>query len=137
MKINGKVVETTEEILQLIEEGVNPLEYMEGDYDIDLITKAITHKEDSEDPYFDDMAELLLKAMVHYLNSKNDEIKSLSRCKEIMNKVMESSDKRNELTSLFANNESAKVLYKSIEIASDKTFETILETLNNKLSRIA
>lgn len=137
MKINGKVVETTEEILQLIEEGVNPLEYMEGDYDIDLITKAITHKEVSEDPYFDDMAELLLKAMVHYLNSKNDEIKSLSRCKEIMNKVMESSDKRNELTSLFADNESAKVLYKSIEIASDKTFETILETLNNKLSRIA
>ena len=86
MKINGKVVETTEEVLQLIEGGVNPLEYLEGDYDIDLVTKAVAHKEVSEDPYFDDMAELLLKAIVHYLYAKKNETKSLSRCKEIMNK---------------------------------------------------
>lgn len=137
MKINGKVVETTEEILQLIEGGVNPLEYLEGDYDIDLVTKAVAHKESSEDPYFDDMAELLLKAIVHYLYARKDETKSLGRCKEIMDKVMNSSDKRNELASLFADNESAKVLYKAIEIASDKTFASILETLNEKLSRIA
>lgn len=137
MKINGKVVETTEEVLQLIEEGVNPLEYLEGDYDIDLVTKAVAHKEVSEDPYWDDMAELLLKAIVHYLYAKNDETKSLSRCKEIMDKVMNSEDKRNELASLFADNESAKVLYKAIEIASDKTFTSILETLNEKLSKIA
>ena len=72
MKINGKMIESQSEILQLIREGVNPLEYMEGDYDIDLVTKAITHAESSEDPYFDDMAETLLKSIVYYLYEKTN-----------------------------------------------------------------
>lgn len=136
MKINGKVVKSTSEVMQLIKEGVNPLEYMEGDFDIDLITKAVSHEESSIDPYFDDMAEILLKSIVHYLYAKDDETKSLSRCKEIMDRVMSSSDRRAEMTNILGDNESAKVLYKSIEIAPDNTYNSIFETLSEKLSKI-
>ena len=45
----------------------------------DLITKAIAHAESSEDPYFDDMAEILLKSIVHYLYANDSETKTLRR----------------------------------------------------------
>lgn len=136
MKINEKVVESVSEVMQLIEEGVNPLEYIEGDFDIDLVTKAVAHKENSIDPYWDDMAEILLKSIVHYLYAKEGETKSLKRCKEILDIVMNSSDRRTEMTSILGDNESAKVLYKSIEIAPDNTYNSIFETLSEKLSKI-
>ncbi len=136
MKINGKMIESQSEILQLIREGVNPLEYMEGDYDIDLVTKAITHAESSEDPYFDDMAETLLKSIVYYLYEKDGETKSLRRCKEILDEVMNSSDRRTEMAKILGDNESAKILYKAIEIAPDRTYNSIFDTLNEKLEKI-
>ena len=105
MKINGKMIESQSEILQLINEGVNPLEYMEGDYDIDLITKAIAHAESSEDPYFDDMAEILLKSIVHYLYANDSETKTLRRCKDILDEVMNSSDRRMAMTNVIGDNE--------------------------------
>lgn len=136
MKINGKMIESQSEILQLISEGVNPLEYMEEDYDIDLVTKAVAHAESSEDPYFDDMAETLLKSIVYYLYAKDSETKSLKRCKEILDEVMNSSDRRAEIINILGDNESAKVLYKAIEIASDRTYNSIFDTLNEKLEKI-
>ena len=136
MKIKGKMIESQYEILQLISEGVNPLEYMEEDYDIDLVTKAVAHAESSEDPYFDDMAETLLKSIVYYLYAKDSETKSLKRCKEILDEVMNSSDRRAEMINILGDNESAKVLYKAIEIASDRTYNSIFDTLNEKLEKI-
>lgn len=136
MKINGKMIESQSEILQLINEGVNPLEYMEGDYDIDLITKAIAHAESSEDPYFDDMAEILLKSIVHYLYANDSETKTLRRCKDILDEVMNSSDRRMAMTNVIGDNESAKVLYKSIEIAPDRTYNSVFDTLKEKLDKI-
>ena len=136
MKINGKMIESQSEILQLINEGVNPLEYMEGDYDIDLITKAIAHAESSEDPYFDDMAEILLKSIVHYLYANDSETKTLRRCKDILDEVMNSSDRRMAMTNVIGDNESAKVLYKSIEIAPDRTYNSVYDTLKEKLDKI-
>ena len=136
MKINGKMIESQSEILQLINEGVNPLEYMEGDYDIDLITKAIAHAESSEDPYFDDMAEILLKSIVHYLYANDSETKTLRRCKDILDEVMNSSDRRMAMPNVIGDNESAKVLYKSIEIAPDRTYNSVFDTLKEKLDKI-
>lgn len=136
MKINGKMIESQSEILQLINEGVNPLEYLEGDYDIDLVTKAIAHAESSEDPFFDDAAEILLKSIVHYLYAKDSETKTLRRCKEILDEVMNSSDRRMAMTNVLGDNESAKVLYKSIEIAPDRTYNSVFDTLKEKLEKI-
>ncbi len=140
MKINEKIINEKEELLNLIKEGVNPVEYIENDRDIDLICAAIAHEEKSEDEFYDDSAETLLKAIIHYLIKANkEENKSLTRCKEIVESVINSSDRRTEMNKIIdssEDNESAKVLYKAIEIATDKTFNTIFETLSEKLSKI-
>lgn len=136
MKVDEKIISTEQEVLELIKGGTNPLEYIESERDIDLICKAIANAEKSEDTYWDDMADILLKSIIYYLRDKEDETKTLARCKEIVETVIASDDKRKTMTDLVGANESARVLYKPVEIASDKNHDFIFETLNTKLSKI-
>lgn len=137
MKVNDKVISTEQELLELIKDGTNPLEYIENELDIDLICKAIANAEKSEDTYYDDMADILLKSIIYYLKDKEDETKTLARCKEIVETVIASDDKRKTMIDLVGNNENARVLYKPVEIASDENHDFIFETLNTKLSKIS
>lgn len=137
MNINGKIINSENELIDLIKLGINPLEYIASELDIDFICKSIAYAEKSEDTYWDDSAEILLKSIIYYLRAKEDEIKSLQRCKEIIESVINSSDKRKTMIDLLGDNESAKLLYTPIEISSDKNYDFIFETLNTKLSKIA
>lgn len=136
MQIEEKTIKEKSELIELIKEGVNPLKYIKNEIDIDFISSAITYINKSEDSYWDDSAEILLKAFIYYLLSKSDETKTLERCKEITELALNDIDAREKIKSMVEYDERSKVLFKPIEIASDKTLRGIFETLNNKLSKI-
>lgn len=136
MQIEEKTIKEKSELIELIKEGVNPLKYIKNEIDIDFISSAITYINKSEDSYWDDSEEILLKAFIYYLLSKSDETKTLERCKEITELALNDIDAREKIKSMVEYDERSKVLFKPIEIASDKTLRGIFETLNNKLSKI-
>lgn len=136
MQIEEKVINERSELIELIKEGVNPLNYIKNEMDIDFVSSAIAYSNKSEDPYWDDSAETLLKAFIYYLLYKSDETKTLARCKEIVELGLNDTDAREKIKSMVECDERSKVLFKPTEIASDRTFKGIFETLNNKLSEI-
>lgn len=136
MQIEEKVINERSELIELIKEGVNPLNYIKNEMDIDFVSSAIAYINKSEDPYWDDSVETLLKAFIYYLLSKSDETKTLARCKEIVKLGLNDTDAREKIKSMVECDERSKVLFKPTEIASDRTFRGIFEALNNKLSEI-
>ena len=134
MQIDGKIVNEKSELVELIKSGVNPLNYIQNDLEIDFISSAITNVTISEDSYFDDMADILLKSFIYYLSSADGEVKNLARCKELVE--MGINGKKEELQNIVSSNESSKSLYTGISIASDETYKKIFETLDSKLSEI-
>lgn len=136
MQIEEKVINEKSELIELIKEGINPLNYIKNEMDIDFVSSAIAYINKSEDPYWDDSAETLLKSFIYYLLSKSDETKTLKRCKEIVELGLNDTNAREKIKSMVEYDERSKVLFKATEIASDKTFRGIFETLNNKLSEI-
>lgn len=136
MQIEEKVINEKSELIELIKEGINPLNYIKNEMDIDFVSSAIAYINKSEDPYWDDSAETLLKSFIYYLLSKSDETKTLKRCKEIVELGLNDTNAREKIKSMVEYDERSKVLFKPTEIASGKTFRGIFETLNNKLSEI-
>ena len=134
MRINGQIVNTNKELIDLIKKGINPLEYIENQENIEFICDAITHEEQSQDPYWDDMAKILLKAIINYLVVKNEADKSLKKCLEISNLGIN----KEKLDQLFheLNDEAISYMYKPIEIAPDRTYGSIVDTLIEKLSKL-
>ena len=134
LKINEKYIFDENELINLIKEGINPLEYIRNKDDINFISYAITKDTQSIDPFWDDMANILLKAIINYILSSREEDKSLKRCLEIselgLNKV--------ELSNLFYSLDDTETisLFKQIESAPDKTYKSIVDTLNEKLSKL-
>lgn len=136
MQVNDSIVKTNSEIINLIREGINPLDYIKDDVDMDLVCNAIAHVKVSEDPYWDDSAEILLKSIVFYLLFKGGETKTLSRCLEIVELGLNDANSRETIGKMLECDERSNVLFKAIEIASDKTYKSIFETLKDKLNEI-
>ncbi len=136
MQVEEKTINTNTELLNLIREGKNPLDYIKNDADIDLVSNAIVHIEESEDSYWDDMADTLLKSIIFYVLFKGGETKTINRCKEIVEIGLNDSNSREIIGKMVECDERSKVLFKAIEIASDKTYKSIFETLKNKLTKI-
>ena len=136
MQIDSKVVNTKTELLNIIKEGVNPLDYIKEEKDIDFICNTLIITGNEEYPFFEESAENLLRAILYYLVYTENETKTLARCKEIAMMGLNDENARNNVKSLLEKEERAKVLYVAIDIASDKTFKTIFEKLNERLSNI-
>lgn len=136
MEINAKVIENQEELLNIIKGGTNPLNYIKNESDVDLVCSAIIHESESEDPFFDDSAETLLKAIIYFIIDKVEENKTLARCKEIVELGLEGREKVKELFETLGDEERTRLLYTSIDISSDRTYKEIFETLNQKLNGI-
>lgn len=136
MQVNDRIVKTNSEIINLIREGINPLDYIKDDVDMDLVCNAIAHVKVSEDPFWDDSAEILLKSIVFYLLFKGGETKTLSRCLEIVELGLNDANSRETIGKMLECDERSNVLFKAIEIASDKTYKSIFETLKDKLNEI-
>ena len=136
MQIEEKIINNELQLIELIKNGVNLFDYIKNEKDIDFVSSAIAHINKSEDPFLDDAAEILIKSFIYYLLSKDGEIKSLKRCKEMVELGLDENNGREKITAMISCDEISAMLFKHAEIATDRTFKGIFETLDNKLNEI-
>ena len=123
-------------------DGYNPLAHINSELDVDVIANTVVKGQKSEggsaDPYWDDMAEMLLKALIYYLiAARPPEEQNLASCAEMVRAA--SNNGGNNLLSDMINvlpyDHPARMYYKSVELASDKTYSSILSSLQSKLGK--
>ena len=123
-------------------DGYNPLMHISSELDVDVIAHTIIKGQKVEgsnaDPYWDDMAEMLLKALIYYLiATRPQEEQNLASCAELV-RAANAKGNNNLLTELMEQlpyDHPARMYYKSIEIAPEKTYGSILSTLQSKLGK--
>lgn len=122
-------------------DGYNPLMHIASELDVDVIANTIVkgQKTDSgSDPYWDDMAEMLLKALIYYLiATRPEEEQNLASCAELVRAANKNSGSNllSDLMSQLPYDHPARMYYKSIEIAPEKTYGSILSSLQSKLGK--
>ena len=123
-------------------DGYNPLMHITSEIDVDVIANTIVKGQKSEggnaDPFWDDSAEMLLKALIYYLiATRPEEEQNLASCAELVRAANKSggSNLLSELMSQLPYDHPARMNYKSIEIAPEKTYSSILSTLQSKLGK--
>ena len=123
-------------------DGYNPLMHISSEIDVDVIANTIVKGQKTgdggSDPFWDDSAEMLLKALIYYLMAtRPDEEQNLASCAELV-RAANSNGGSNLLTELISKlpyDHPARMNYKSIEIAPEKTYSSILSTLQSKLGK--
>ena len=136
MQINSKTVNTKLELLNIINEGINPLEYVKEERDIDFISNSIIIEGNDEDSYYEETAEIVFKSILYYILFTENEEKTLQRCKEIAELGLTGAEGINKISNMVSKEERANVLFKPVEIASEKTTKEVFEKLNERLSNI-
>lgn len=123
-------------------DGYNPLMHISSELDVDVIANTIIKGQKAEggksDPYWDDMAEMLLKSLIYYLIAKRPiEEQNLASCAELVRAANANggSNLLTELINQLPYDHPARMYYKSIEIAPEKTYGSILSTLQSKLGK--
>ncbi len=116
--------------------------HISSEIDVDVIANTIVKGQsdiqNKSDPYWDDMAEMLLKALIYYLiATRPEEEQNLASCAELV-RAANSNTGDNLLTNLMNQlpyDHPARMNYKSIEIAPEKTYGSILSSLQSKLGK--
>ncbi|MBR1653746.1 MAG: type IV secretory system conjugative DNA transfer family protein [Clostridia bacterium] len=123
-------------------DGYNPLAHISSELDVDVIANTVVKGQKSEagssDPYWDDMAEMLLKALIYYLIAvRPPEEQNLASCAEMVRAASNNggSNLLTEMMSVLPYDHPARMYYKSVELASDKTYSSILSSLQSKLGK--
>ena len=123
-------------------DGYNPLMHISSGIDVDVIANTIIKGQKSEggssEPFWDDSAEMLLKALIYYLlATRPKEEQNLASCAELVRaaNAKGGSNLLTELISALPYDHPARMYYKSIEIAPEKTYSSILSTLQSKLGK--
>lgn len=122
-------------------DGYNPLMHVASELDVDVIANTVVKGQTSEsksDPYWDDMAEMLLKALIYYLiATRPEEEQNLASCSELVRAANTNggSNLLTELINQLPYDHPARMYYKSIEIAPEKTYGSILSSLQSKLGK--
>ena len=112
-------------------DGYNPLMHISSELDVDVIANTVVKGQKSEssssDPYWDDMAELLLKSLIYYLiATRPEEEQNLASCAELV-RAANNKGGSNLLSELMS-----QLPY---EIAPEKTYGSILSSLQAKLGK--
>lgn len=122
-------------------DGYNPLHHINNEIDVDVIANTIVKGQGdskSQDPFWDDMSEMLLKALIYYLKAvRPPEEQNLASCSELI-RAANNNNGDNLLTNLINQlpyDHPARMFYKSIELAPEKTFSSILSSLQSKLGK--
>ena len=136
MQIGTKNVHSKLELLEMIKEGINPLSYVKEEKDIEFISNSIIIEGNDEDPYLEEIAELTFKSILYYVLFTENEERTLKRCKEIAQIGKSGTDGIDKVRNIIKNDERAEMLFKSVEIATEKTAKEIFEKLNERLSKI-
>jgi len=122
-------------------DGYNPLMHISSELDVDVIANTIVKGQAAEgksDPYWEDMAEMLLKSLIYYLiATRPEEEQNLASCAEMVRAANNNggSNLLTELISQLPYDHPARMYYKSIEIAPEKTYSSILSSLQSKLGK--
>ncbi len=123
-------------------DGYNPLKHINSEIDVDVIANTIVRGQKSEgstsEPFWDDSAEMLLKALIYYLiATRPPEEQNLASCAELVRAANNKGGNNllTELISVLPYDHPARMYYKSIEIAPEKTYSSILSTLQSKLGK--
>ena len=142
LKQNGYKIKVLNLVHPQYSDGYNPLMHISSEIDVDIIANTIVkgQKTDSggSDPFWDDSAEMLLKALIYYLiATRPEEEQNLASCAELV-RAANTNGGNNLLTELMSSlpyDHPARMNYKSIEIAPEKTYSSILSTLQSKLGK--
>ena len=142
LKEHGYKVKVLNLVRPQYSDGYNPLMHITSELDVDVIANTIVKGQQSEggkaDPYWDDMAEMLLKALIYYLlATRPEEEQNLASCAELV-RAANNNGGSNLLTDLISQlpyDHPARMYYKSIEIAPEKTYSSILSSLQSKLGK--
>lgn len=122
-------------------DGYNPLMHVASELDVDVIANTVVKGQKTEsgsDPYWDDMAEMLLKSLIYYLiATRPEEEQNLASCAELVRAANNKggSNLLSELMGQLPYDHPARMYYKSIEIAPEKTYGSILSSLQSKLGK--
>ena len=116
--------------------------HISSELDVDVIANTVVKGQKAEggnsDPFWDDSAEMLLKALIYYLMAtRPEEEQNLASCAELVRAANNKggSNLLSELMSQLPYDHPARMNYKSIEIAPEKTYSSILSTLQSKLGK--
>ena len=142
LKANGYDIKILNLINPKNSDGYNPLFHIKSELDVDVIANTIVKGQKSgdsnSDPYWDDMAEALLKALIYYLKAtRPEEEQNLASCAELV-RAANNNGGDNLLTNLMSAlpiDHPARKNYKNIEIAPEKTYSSILSSLQSKLGK--
>lgn len=121
-------------------DGFNPLVNINSEADVDIIAHTIVKGQggESKDPYWDDMAEILLKSLIYYLiAARPEEEQNLASAAELVRNANIAGD-INILSDLIYElppDHPARKNYSSVEIAPEKAFGSILSTLQSRLGK--
>ena len=142
LKENGYEIKVLNLVKPQNSDGYNPLMHISSEIDVDVIANTIVKGQKTDgggsDPFWDDSAEMLLKALIYYLMAtRPEEEQNLASCAELV-RAANSNGGSNLLTELISKlpyDHPARMNYKSIEIAPEKTYSSILSTLQSKLGK--
>ena len=142
LKANGYQIKVLNLVRPQYSDGYNPLMHISSEIDVDVIANTVVKGQKVEgsgsDPFWDDSAVMLLKALIYYLMAtRPEEEQNLASCAELV-RAANSNGGSNLLTELISKlpyDHPARMNYKSIEIAPEKTYSSILSTLQSKLGK--
>ena len=142
LKDNGYEIKVLNLVDPQYSDGYNPLMHVSSELDVDVIANTIVKGQQTDsgkaDPYWDDMAEMLLKALIYYLiATRPEEEQNLASCAELVRAANNNggSNLLTELINQLPYDHPARMYYKSIEIAPEKTYSSILSSLQSKLGK--
>ena len=141
-KKNGYEVKLLNLVNPESSDSYNPLFHINSEIDVDIIASTIVKGQKREgsnaDPYWDNMAELLLKALIYYLIAvRPKEEQNLASCAELVRAANNEggSSLLADLMNQLPYDHPARMNYKSVSIAEGKTFSSILSTLQASLGK--
>lgn len=142
LKEHGYEIKVLNLVRPQYSDGYNPLLHISSELDVDVIANTVVKGQKGEgggsDPYWDDMAEMLLKSLIYYLiATRPEEEQNLASCAELV-RAANNNGGSNLLSKLIGQlplDHPARMYYKSIEIAPEKTYGSILSSLQSKLGK--
>ena len=142
LKSKGYEIKVLNLVRPQYSDGYNPLMHVASDLDVDVIANTVIRGQQgdgsSADPFWDDSAEMLLKALIYYLiATRPEEEQNLASCSELVRAANTNggSNLLTELMNQLPYDHPARMNYKSIEIAPEKTYGSILSSLQSKLGK--
>ena len=143
LKRNGYEIKVLNLVNPKNSDGYNPLAHIKSDLDVDVIASTIIKGQEksssTSDPFWDDSAEMLLKSLIYFLKStRPPEEQNLASCAELVRAASANSNGGSllkDMMSVLPIDHPARTYYKNVEVASEKTFSSILVTLQAKLGK--